>query len=108
MKRTLLLIGAEILIAAVGGYGLRQGINRANQALEQMVSTDKRKAEALEEIAMDTMRKHYDHLKLDGVPEKRRKLTPREDKFLSEHLSQCMATAYIGYDNQLHPDYCRP
>ena len=44
VKRLLILIAAEIAVAAVGGYGLRQGINRLNQAAERIAQAQEKMA----------------------------------------------------------------
>lgn len=44
----LLQVAVEVLVAALGGYGLRQGLNRANQAWERSAAADERKADAEE------------------------------------------------------------
>ena len=62
-------------------------------------------AAALETMALTQTENRYDATPL---PDKRRKITAEEDKFLSEHMDACRATAYVGYDNKIHPDYCHP
>jgi hypothetical protein len=37
----------------------------------------------------------------------RRKITNAEEKWITG-FADCRSVAYVGYDNQIHPDYCRP
>jgi hypothetical protein len=89
-------------LAAKAGHKLNAKANgdiRAAAAQERIAS-------AMEAIAAAQTYRHYDQIQ--PAPEKRRKLTAREDEHLSHHIADCDSVAFIGYDNNLHPDYCRP
>ncbi len=96
----LALSTAGAWLAAKAGHKMNAKANgdiRAAAAQERMAS-------ALEAIAAASTYNRYDaHPK----PEQRRRITANEDAFITAHQA-CWTDAYVGYDNEIHPDYCRP
>lgn len=92
MKYTQPIFLAVLGVALGLGFSICQKLDRIGSALEA--------------VAAATTYRHYDEI--HNTPEKRRKLTAREDAFLSHHVFDCDQVAFIGYDNELHPSYCRP
>lgn len=68
---------------------------------------ESRMASALEESAMtDSFRLADDERPQEYIRHQRRNITHSEDEFILK-TRDCMTVAYVGYDNQIHPEYCQ-
>lgn len=75
--------------------------------LNDVAKSARRVAAATEAAAASTTYALFDQEKPHPERAKRRNITPAEDAFMMK-TTDCAEIGFVGYDNEVHPKYCRP
>ena len=96
------VVGLAVLLVAAAYKA-----NRVGNAVIRLALAADRVAASMEAVSRVQTYRLYDDEHPRWAPKKRRRITKEEDAFISKN-PVCLAEAYVGYDDQIHPDYCRP